>query len=135
MFFFLFQTELTERLRLRRGRGDTSEDDEGLPHSPCNSPTASDGLLVDKTAIKVSHRLNYRGWFATPERLNYGLENWFFAKMKCQLLLFVGNEFHKKKDECTKLLMKRVISSIFLFVFFLNLPFLFCVSNNTYKRS
>lgn len=46
------QTELTERLRLRRGRGDTSEDDEGLPHSPCNSPTASDGLLVDKTAIK-----------------------------------------------------------------------------------
>nr|XP_023016819.1 uncharacterized protein LOC111506100 [Leptinotarsa decemlineata] len=45
-------TELTERLRLRRGRGDTSEDDEGLPHSPCNSPTASDGLLLDKTAIK-----------------------------------------------------------------------------------
>ncbi|XP_074037832.1 uncharacterized protein isoform X3 [Leptinotarsa decemlineata] len=46
------QTELTERLRLRRGRGDTSEDDEGLPHSPCNSPTVSDGLLLDKTAIK-----------------------------------------------------------------------------------
>ncbi|CAG9860940.1 unnamed protein product [Phyllotreta striolata] len=46
------QTELTEKLRLRRGRGDFSEDDEGLPHSPCNSPTASDGLLVEKTAIK-----------------------------------------------------------------------------------
>ncbi|XP_018576363.1 microtubule-associated protein futsch isoform X3 [Anoplophora glabripennis] len=46
------QTELSERLRLRRGRGDTSEDDEGLPHSPCNSPTTSDGLLLDKTAIK-----------------------------------------------------------------------------------
>lgn len=45
------QTELTERLRLRRGRGDTSEDDEGLPHSPCNSPTTTEGLL-DKTAIK-----------------------------------------------------------------------------------
>ncbi|KAG5873678.1 hypothetical protein JTB14_017154 [Gonioctena quinquepunctata] len=46
------ESELSERLRLRRGgRGDTSEDDEGLPHSPCNSPTASDGLL-DKTAIK-----------------------------------------------------------------------------------
>ncbi|GJQ65610.1 hypothetical protein Trydic_g7705 [Trypoxylus dichotomus] len=41
------QTELTERLRLRRGRGDTSEDDEGLPRSPCNSPT-----VTDKTAIK-----------------------------------------------------------------------------------
>uniref|UniRef100_A0A6P7FQ65 Uncharacterized protein LOC114331514 isoform X5 n=1 Tax=Diabrotica virgifera virgifera TaxID=50390 RepID=A0A6P7FQ65_DIAVI len=47
------QSELSERLRLRRGgRGDTSEDDEGLPHSPCNSPTASDGLLVEKTANK-----------------------------------------------------------------------------------
>ncbi|XP_068907149.1 fap1 adhesin isoform X7 [Tenebrio molitor] len=44
-------TELSERLRLRRGRGDTSEDDEGLPHSPCNSPTTTDALL-DKTAIK-----------------------------------------------------------------------------------
>ncbi|KAK9717466.1 protein of unknown function (DUF4592) [Popillia japonica] len=41
------ETELTERLRLRRGRGDTSEDDEGLPRSPCNSPT-----VTDKTAIK-----------------------------------------------------------------------------------
>lgn len=47
------QTELTERLRLRRGRGDTSEDDEGLPRSPCNSPTTTDELL-DKTANKVS---------------------------------------------------------------------------------
>ncbi|XP_063905277.1 microtubule-associated protein 1B isoform X3 [Zophobas morio] len=45
------QTELSERLRLRRGRGDTSEDDEGLPHSPCNSPTTTEALL-DKTAIK-----------------------------------------------------------------------------------
>ncbi|KAJ8909573.1 hypothetical protein NQ315_002722 [Exocentrus adspersus] len=50
--YCFFQTELSERLRLRRGRGDTSEDDEGLPHSPCNSPTTSDGLLLDKTAIK-----------------------------------------------------------------------------------
>lgn len=49
----LLQNELSERLRLRRGRGDTSEDDEGLPHSPCNSPTTSDGLFIDKTAIKV----------------------------------------------------------------------------------
>uniref|UniRef100_A0A1Y1N0S0 DUF4592 domain-containing protein n=1 Tax=Photinus pyralis TaxID=7054 RepID=A0A1Y1N0S0_PHOPY len=40
------QTELSERLRLRRGRGDTSEDDEGLPRSPCcSSPTATEGLL------------------------------------------------------------------------------------------
>lgn len=47
------QTELSERLRLRRsggGRGDTSEDDEGLPHSPCNSPTTTDN--IDKTALK-----------------------------------------------------------------------------------
>ncbi|XP_044255566.1 uncharacterized protein LOC123005724 isoform X2 [Tribolium madens] len=44
-------TELSERLRLRRGRGDTSEDDEGLPHSPCNSPTTTEALL-DKTASK-----------------------------------------------------------------------------------
>lgn len=52
--YFVFQTELSERLRLRRGRGDTSEDDEGLPHSPCNSPTTTDGGLHDKTAIRVS---------------------------------------------------------------------------------
>ncbi|XP_065158681.1 uncharacterized protein [Atheta coriaria] len=37
------QTELIERLRQRRG--DTSEDDEGLPHSPCNSPTTTEGHL------------------------------------------------------------------------------------------
>ncbi|XP_022913284.1 glutamic acid-rich protein-like isoform X3 [Onthophagus taurus] len=41
------QTELIKRLRLRRGREDTSEDDEGLPRSPCNSPTAT-----EKTANK-----------------------------------------------------------------------------------
>lgn len=50
----LLQTELSERLRLRRGRGDTSEDDEGLPRSPCNSPTVTEGFL-DKTGIKVSN--------------------------------------------------------------------------------
>ena len=55
-FLYLpFQTELTERLRLRRGRGDTSEDDEGLPRSPTvdsrNSPVAS---LLDKAILKVS---------------------------------------------------------------------------------
>jgi hypothetical protein len=55
-------TELSERLRLRRGRGDTSEDDEGLPHSPCNSPTTTDALL-DKTAIKVSPALAHNGHF------------------------------------------------------------------------
>ncbi|XP_044749986.1 uncharacterized protein LOC123310542 isoform X3 [Coccinella septempunctata] len=47
------QTELSERLRLRRsggGRGDTSEDDEGFPHSLCNSPTTTDN--IDKTALK-----------------------------------------------------------------------------------
>lgn len=44
------QTELVERLRLRRGRGDTSEDDEGLPHSLCNSPTRT--TTDDKTANK-----------------------------------------------------------------------------------
>ncbi|XP_017770498.1 PREDICTED: uncharacterized protein LOC108558179 isoform X3 [Nicrophorus vespilloides] len=43
------QTELNERLRLRRTRGDTSEDDEGLPRSPCNSPTAADGHHLDKS--------------------------------------------------------------------------------------
>lgn len=52
--FPYFQTELSERLRLRRsggGRGDTSEDDEGFPHSLCNSPTTTD--TIDKTALKV----------------------------------------------------------------------------------
>ncbi|XP_057672115.1 uncharacterized protein LOC130903796 isoform X7 [Diorhabda carinulata] len=44
--------ELTEILRKRTIPGDTSEDDEGLPHSSCNSPTASDGLHIEKTAIK-----------------------------------------------------------------------------------
>ncbi|GFG29317.1 hypothetical protein Cfor_01216, partial [Coptotermes formosanus] len=40
--------ELLDALRRRRGRGDcTSDDDEdlGLPHSPCNSPTTADVLL------------------------------------------------------------------------------------------
>nr|CAH7768340.1 unnamed protein product [Callosobruchus chinensis] len=46
------QTELNARLRLRRGREDNSEDDEGFPYSSCNSPTTSDGLLLDKTANK-----------------------------------------------------------------------------------
>ncbi|CAH1955280.1 unnamed protein product [Acanthoscelides obtectus] len=46
------QTELNARLRMRRGREDNSEDDEGFPYSSCNSPTTSDGLLLDKTAIK-----------------------------------------------------------------------------------
>ncbi|XP_056630259.1 uncharacterized protein LOC130440913 isoform X7 [Diorhabda sublineata] len=46
------QNELTEILRKRTIPGDTSEDDEGLPHSSCNSPTASDGLHIEKTAIK-----------------------------------------------------------------------------------
>ncbi|XP_018328711.1 uncharacterized protein LOC108739346 isoform X2 [Agrilus planipennis] len=44
--FGRFLNELSERLRLRRGRGDTSEDDEGLPHSPCNSPTTTDSPFV-----------------------------------------------------------------------------------------
>ncbi|XP_021919007.1 uncharacterized protein LOC110829533 isoform X3 [Zootermopsis nevadensis] len=42
------RAELLDALRRRRGRGDcTSEDDEdlGLPHSPCNSPTTADVLL------------------------------------------------------------------------------------------
>ncbi|XP_050307761.1 uncharacterized protein LOC126744412 isoform X3 [Anthonomus grandis grandis] len=46
------QTELSSRLRLRRGRGDTSEDDEGLPRSPpCGSPAAVNDpfLILDKT--------------------------------------------------------------------------------------
>lgn len=50
--YILFQTELSERLRLRRGRGDTSEDDEGLPRSPCNSPTTTDGLLEKSNKVK-----------------------------------------------------------------------------------
>ncbi|XP_066999308.2 platelet binding protein GspB isoform X3 [Anabrus simplex] len=39
--------ELFDAVRRRRGRGDTSEDDEdlGLPRSPCNSPTTADVLL------------------------------------------------------------------------------------------
>ncbi|XP_019868473.2 calponin homology domain-containing protein DDB_G0272472 isoform X3 [Aethina tumida] len=48
--FYRIWTELCERLRLRRGRGDTSEDDEGLPRSPCNSPTTADSHLHNKTA-------------------------------------------------------------------------------------
>ncbi|XP_048517519.1 uncharacterized protein LOC109538146 isoform X2 [Dendroctonus ponderosae] len=46
------QTELSSRLRLRRGRGDTSEDDEGLPRSPpCGSPAAATDsyLILEKT--------------------------------------------------------------------------------------
>jgi len=42
------RAELLDALRRRRGRGDcTSDDDEdlGLPHSPCNSPTTADVLL------------------------------------------------------------------------------------------
>ncbi|XP_060530246.1 uncharacterized protein LOC132704331 isoform X3 [Cylas formicarius] len=49
------QTELSSRLRLRRGRGDTSEDDEGLPRSPlCGSPAAATDsyLILEKTANK-----------------------------------------------------------------------------------
>ncbi|XP_066154497.1 muscle M-line assembly protein unc-89-like isoform X4 [Euwallacea fornicatus] len=48
------QTELSSKLRLRRaGRGDTSEDDEGLPRSPpCGSPAAATDsfLILEKTA-------------------------------------------------------------------------------------
>ncbi|CAG9762967.1 unnamed protein product [Ceutorhynchus assimilis] len=47
------QTELSSRLRLRRGRGDTSEDDEGLPQSPpYGSPAAvtDSFLILEKTA-------------------------------------------------------------------------------------
>lgn len=42
------RAELLDKLRRRRGQGDcTSDDDEdlGLPHSPCNSPTTADVLL------------------------------------------------------------------------------------------
>ncbi|KAL1505648.1 hypothetical protein ABEB36_005165 [Hypothenemus hampei] len=48
-------TELSSRLRLRRGRGDTSEDDEGLPRSPpCGSPAAANDsfLNLEKTVNK-----------------------------------------------------------------------------------
>ncbi|XP_030767045.1 uncharacterized protein LOC115890830 isoform X2 [Sitophilus oryzae] len=49
------QTELNSRLQLRRGRGDTSEDDEGLPRSPlCGSPAAGTDayLLLEKAVNK-----------------------------------------------------------------------------------
>ncbi|XP_044737501.1 uncharacterized protein LOC123299242 isoform X2 [Chrysoperla carnea] len=41
------RAELLDAVRRRRGREDTSEDDEdlGLPRSPCNSPTTADILL------------------------------------------------------------------------------------------
>ncbi|XP_076252490.1 uncharacterized protein LOC143191377 isoform X4 [Rhynchophorus ferrugineus] len=47
------QTELSSRLQLRRGRGDTSEDDEGLPRSPpCGSPAAAtDSFLILEKAV------------------------------------------------------------------------------------
>jgi hypothetical protein len=54
----LFQAELLDALRRRRGRGDcTSEDDEdlGLPHSPCNSPTTADVLLEQGLKVML-HR-------------------------------------------------------------------------------
>lgn len=43
----LLQAELLDVVRRRRGRGDTSEDEEdlGLPRSPCNSPTVTDKAL------------------------------------------------------------------------------------------
>jgi hypothetical protein len=53
-----FQAELLDALRRRRGRGDyTSEDDEdlGLPHSPCNSPTTADVLLEQGLKVTFCH--------------------------------------------------------------------------------
>ncbi|KAH1019244.1 hypothetical protein HUJ04_009089 [Dendroctonus ponderosae] len=52
------ETELSSRLRLRRGRGDTSEDDEGLPRSPpCGSPAAATDsyLILEKTVNNKRH--------------------------------------------------------------------------------
>lgn len=62
-----FQTELSSKLRLRRGRGDTSEDDEGLPRSPpCGSPAVPPDsfLILEKT---VNHKVS-NGFF-----LEFGL--------------------------------------------------------------
>ena len=55
----VFQAELLDKLRRRRGQGDcTSDDDEdlGLPHSPCNSPTTADVLL--EQGLKVGLQCN-----------------------------------------------------------------------------
>lgn len=72
----MFQAELLDALRRRRGRGDcTSEDDEdlGLPHSPCNSPTTADVLLEQGLKVTFHHksRLDNEGitkLFATDAR-------------------------------------------------------------------
>jgi hypothetical protein len=55
----LFQAELLDALRRRRVRGDcTSDDDEdlGLPHSPCNSPTTADVLLEQGLKVRHHHK-------------------------------------------------------------------------------
>lgn len=79
----LFQTELSSRLRLRRGRGDTSEDDEGLPRSPpCGSPAAATDsyLILEKTVNnKVSKLLK---WFVA-------LQRHFYKGLRSQLSLSI----------------------------------------------
>lgn len=55
----VFQAELLDALRRRRVRGDcTSDDDEdlGLPHSPCNSPTTADVLLEQGLKVRHHHK-------------------------------------------------------------------------------
>lgn len=66
-----FQTELSSKLRLRRGRGDTSEDDEGLPRSPpCGSPAVPTDsfLILEKT---VNHKVSNGFFFGVIVILDY----------------------------------------------------------------
>ncbi|KAJ4446495.1 hypothetical protein ANN_13191 [Periplaneta americana] len=78
------KAELLDALRRRRGRGDcTSEDDEdlGLPHSPCNSPTTADVLLekgLKTGALPATHayvsrrRLERDALYVTNNRVGSG---------------------------------------------------------------